>query len=297
MNYFTHYWRNDTWEYNRRDYPEGELLDHIAGNIFLQRGVEIGDTIYIVTVNKGKLYLCCKILVDKICGVNEAAADIGKNPEDLWQADEHIAASASTPIHWDFEVPIKITKQLKFLSGDESKHLTFLPNDKLDQQTLRGVRRLTTESAATLDKLLGDLKPIKFLNQSEFNERNEILLWKETAGENEEVNDFESYIEGSKKQKFVTYYERIPENRNQAIKIHGCTCFGCGFNFEKIYGSHGKGFIHIHHIKPVSQFEKPQKVNPETDLIPLCPNCHAMIHRNRNKTLSLEELKTLISVQ
>lgn len=295
MKYFTHYWRNDTWEFNRQDNPEGELLDHIAGNMFVQRGVEIGDTIYIVTVSKGKLYLCCKIIAGKIGGIDEAAAYTNKNPEDLWDADEHILASASTPIHWNFEVPIGITKQLKFLSGDDTKNLTFLPNDKLDQQTLRGVRRLKNESAAMLDKLLADLKPIKSLNQSEFNKENEVSLWKEIASENEDLSEFESFVEGSKKQKFMTYYERIPENRKQAIKIHGCTCFGCGFNFEKTYGSHGKGFIHIHHIKPVSQFEKPQKVNPETDLIPLCPNCHAMIHRQRNKTLSFEELRALIS--
>ena len=66
MKNFTHYWRNDTWEFNRSITHEGELLDHIAGNIFVQRGVEIGDTIYVVTVSKGKLYLCCKIIASKI---------------------------------------------------------------------------------------------------------------------------------------------------------------------------------------------------------------------------------------
>jgi len=115
-----------------------------------------------------------------------------------------------------------------------------------------------------------------------------------TSDESAEDAEFESGVEGNKKQRYTTYYERIPENRKQAIKIHGVTCKACDFNFEKKYGSHGKDFIHVHHIKPISQFEKPKRINPETDLIPLCPNCHSMVHRFKSKTLSLEELKKII---
>ena len=287
MNYFTHYWQNDTWEINREYNPEGTFLAHISGNLFKKRGVEIGDTVYVVTVKKGKLFLCGKLIVSKFCTVYEIAKDLDVPPEELWQADEHIAASQATTHQWDLEVPLNITKQLEFISGDDTVHLKFETKNRLDQQTLRGVRRLKVNSAAMLDDLLGDLQT----SDSQLVKDKEIQLWNK---ENEDANEFESGVEGTQKQRYTTYYERLPENRNQAIKNHGVTCQACNFNFEKTYGTHGKDYIHVHHIKPVSQFEKPKKINPETDLTVLCPNCHSMVHRYKNKTLSLDQLKNLI---
>lgn len=169
--------------------------------------------------------------------------------------------------------------------------MNFKTPNTLDQQTLRGVRQLEPKSAANLDKFLGDLEPIGFQS----GEEQKTSLWKmESLNDGAEEGEFESGVEGKKKQRYTTYYERLPENRKQAIKIHGVTCKACNFNFEKTYGAHGKDFIHVHHIKPVSQFEKPKKINPKTDLTVLCPNCHSMVHRYKNKTLSLDQLKNLI---
>ncbi|MEH0868059.1 HNH endonuclease [Phytobacter diazotrophicus] len=67
----------------------------------------------------------------------------------------------------------------------------------------------------------------------------------------------------------------------------------CGFNFEKFYGEHGKGFIHVHHIKPIHTLGDNYNVDPISDLIPLCPNCHSMIHRG-SKVLTLDTLKEII---
>jgi len=82
-------------------------------------------------------------------------------------------------------------------------------------------------------------------------------------------------------------------NINQAIEIHGTTCFACDFNFEEKYGDAGKGFIHIHHKNPLFDGEE-RIVDPEIDLAPLCANCHAIVHRKRNETLSIEELKRIL---
>jgi len=105
----------------------------------------------------------------------------------------------------------------------------------------------------------------------------------------------ESFVEGDKTKKYVTKYERDPRLRKLAVLIHGTDCKGCGFNFESVYGVRGKGFIHVHHLKPISEYDGARKVNPESDLTVLCPNCHCMIHRYKVSTLSLDELKTLIS--
>ncbi len=46
-----------------------------------------------------------------------------------------------------------------------------------------------------------------------------------------------------------------------------------------VYGNIGEGYIEVHHLNPISQTEGSHKVDPTTDLVPLCANCHAMIHR------------------
>lgn len=110
-----------------------------------------------------------------------------------------------------------------------------------------------------------------------------------------EHNEFESYdfVEGQKKVRFSAYYERNPFYRTKAIQIHGLSCRACGFNFEMIYGERGKGFIHVHHNKTISE-SGPTRINPQTDLSVLCANCHAMIHRDKNLTLSVQSLRERI---
>ena len=110
-----------------------------------------------------------------------------------------------------------------------------------------------------------------------------------------EHRDLESFspTEGGKKKRYSTYYERNPFYREKAIEIHGLKCMACGFDYEQFYGEHGKGYIHVHHNKPISQ-TGPTKINPRTDMSTLCANCHAMVHRRKKITLSVEDVKKLI---
>ena len=112
---------------------------------------------------------------------------------------------------------------------------------------------------------------------------------------NDLQNKLESNEEGHPSKRYVTVYERDNKNRRQALAIHGCTCFACGFNFGEMYGEYAKGYIQIHHVKPVSELGGSKAINPETDLIPLCANCHAVVHRRKEKTLSLEEIRSMIN--
>lgn len=105
----------------------------------------------------------------------------------------------------------------------------------------------------------------------------------------------ETGIEGAESQHWITRYERDPKLRAAAIKLHGAACMGCGFNFEKIYGSLGLGFIEVHHTKPISFFGGPSAIDPATDLVVLCSNCHSIVHRRRQSPLSLAELRKTIS--
>jgi putative restriction endonuclease len=105
---------------------------------------------------------------------------------------------------------------------------------------------------------------------------------------------FESFSEGSKTNYFGTRFERSKDLRMMAIAFHGLDCKACGFDFEQAYGEHAKGFIHVHHVVPISKFAGEQVVNPETDLVTLCANCHAVVHRKRDRTLSVNELKGML---
>ncbi len=95
------------------------------------------------------------------------------------------------------------------------------------------------------------------------------------------------------KQILVNSYERNSIARKKCIEKYGPVCSVCGFNFEKVYGELGKGFIHIHHITPICEIDREYIVDPLKDLRPLCPNCHAMIHKPE-KILSIEELREII---
>lgn len=113
-----------------------------------------------------------------------------------------------------------------------------------------------------------------------------------------EDDEFESTrrVEGKSKERFSTYYERDPRLRADAIRIHGLTCMVCKIDFETRYGELGRGYIHVHHNKPICE-TGPTEIDPDTDLSVLCPNCHAMIHRKKAETLSVEELGKLFRRQ
>ena len=105
----------------------------------------------------------------------------------------------------------------------------------------------------------------------------------------------ESTPEGKKYTYYTTRYERSSKNRSAAIKIHGTICQGCGFDFEKTYGEIGKNYIEVHHVKPLYKENDVVEINPATDLICVCANCHRIIHRRKYAVLTLKELQELIS--
>lgn len=99
--------------------------------------------------------------------------------------------------------------------------------------------------------------------------------------------------EGALTRVAVNRYERRPANRAAAIAAHGATCKACGFNFARFYGPLGEGFIEVHHRTPVSNMGGGYVINPVKDLIPLCSNCHQMVHRE-DPPINAEELRDML---
>ncbi|PML46548.1 HNH endonuclease [Vibrio lentus] len=108
----------------------------------------------------------------------------------------------------------------------------------------------------------------------------------------QEVSEKDVYTEGAVKQVLVNRYERDPKARKECIRHHKCLCNICGFDFAKYYGVYGEGFIEVHHIKPLNEIKNSYIVDPIKDLIPVCSNCHSMLHRGKDP-LSVLELKAL----
>jgi 5-methylcytosine-specific restriction enzyme A len=102
--------------------------------------------------------------------------------------------------------------------------------------------------------------------------------------------------EGAKYSVTVNAYERNPVSRCRCIAHYGPTCVICGFNFGAVYSPLAEGFIHVHHIKPLSEIGKKYKVDPVADLRPVCPNCHGVIHL-RSGCRSIEEVRQLLSLE
>lgn len=109
------------------------------------------------------------------------------------------------------------------------------------------------------------------------------------------LDEAQNIYEGMKKKITVNKYERSPLARQKCIEKYGAICNICSFDFEKVYGELGKNFIHVHHITPLSTIKDSYKVDLEKDLIPVCPNCHAMLHRTSNgDNISIERLKNIV---
>lgn len=100
------------------------------------------------------------------------------------------------------------------------------------------------------------------------------------------------YYEGAVQQVLVNKYERDPSTRRKCIETYGYMCQVCGMDFKKVYGKLGNDFIHVHHRVPISTHKgKNHKIDPENSVVPVCPNCHAMLHKGK---LSIEELKKIL---
>lgn len=109
-----------------------------------------------------------------------------------------------------------------------------------------------------------------------------------------DYSEEEDYIEGATVPAIANRFERDIKARKKCIKHYGCICQVCNLDFALKYGDDiGSGFIHVHHLKPLSKIRKSYIVDPVKDLIPVCPNCHAMLHKGK---LNPKQLRKRVGV-
>lgn len=102
-----------------------------------------------------------------------------------------------------------------------------------------------------------------------------------------------SIMEGALKRVVSSRYERDPRARRMCVDHYGWKCSVCGFSFERVFGTIGRAFIHVHHLRPMSEVGERYRIDPVRDLRPVCPNCHAMLH-SKDPPFAVEELRGLM---
>lgn len=132
---------------------------------------------------------------------------------------------------------------------------------------------------------VGLLDPDAAISNEKVRQAVEALLAKPPVGSDshiyqmpEELSAGEAIIEGASRTIVVNAYERDPEARRKCIEAHGTSCSACGMSFEVEYGPVAAGYIHVHHLRPLAEVGAAHAVDPVADLLPVCPNCHAVIH-------------------
>jgi hypothetical protein len=95
-------------------------------------------------------------------------------------------------------------------------------------------------------------------------------------------------------QSFLNAREVDPYLRAICLEHHGTRCAACGVDMGVRYGALGKGFMEVHDTRRPGKDSPGRSFDPRKDLVPVCPNCHAMVHRGRKVPLTIDELRKVI---
>lgn len=297
--FWTFHWQFRLWRDDIN--TEFEPVCSSGSNSFTKRGVSVGDTVYVVSLGGGQLYLGGRMIVKRIVSRPEAVRLW--NNDDLYDAEEWVVdpEESGTPLHLHRRLAPTLTKRLRFVSKSGPKEPCFVSDAELDNQATRGVRELTPESAALLDRIIEATDRLPRTGQV-------VMVTDELLGGAQpvvspdefrlpdEVPPGAAYSEGGVSRIEVNRYERDSHARRACIAAHGTECCVCGFRFGAVYGPEADGYIHVHHLRPLSEAGGERAVDPVADLRPVCPNCHAILHLG-GRCRSVEEVRQLLAEQ
>jgi hypothetical protein len=151
----------------------------------------------------------------------------------------------------------------------------------------------TEEQARNMGPTLFFLSELRRFSKSEIGSAPNVS-W--TANSEAPSPKLEASLEGNQISVLVNLYERRQKNRNACIRHYGAWCRVCEFDFAKTFGEIGNGYIHVHHLTPLASLGgKSRKVDPIRDMLPVCPNCHEMLHQRAPEPYTIDELRKIIA--
>jgi len=211
---------------------------------------------------------------------------LGKEPKGIFAAGT-ITRGSYENLHWDEdraavgETAYYIKVQLDTLLNPESDPI--LRRERLNDPALAGMHWDTQMSGVRIpDHIATELERVWAAFAIIHDHRLP-----------EEVDDMADIYEGAVRRISVNAYERSAEARQKCLAHWGTSCSVCGFDFATTYGEAGRGFIHVHHLRELAGVGQEYQVDPIRDLRPVCPNCHAVIHRRR-PAYTVEEVQQLM---
>lgn len=165
-----------------------------------------------------------------------------------------------------------------------------------------GIYTLTPEGKVYVEK---NWEYLEWISKNNFNSSEIVELdkWNKSDKNKYFYDENLGISEGRKITKNIVVRERSNELRECAMNHYmsddeHIKCCVCNFDFYDTYGILGKSYIEMHHEKPLFQYQDENfKVYIRDAILnikPLCSNCHKIIHRRRNQTLTVQELKSVI---
>jgi len=279
------------WVVRRRPNGSSRLCSHCRPGETTEGRAEFAERFRVgLTYTKSEIYRLCAVPPDKQRG----AWDTGYTSyEGSWFIFCNVGVPGRTGHDYDnrFQGDDLIwygktgshDKQpsIQAMLGPATPVLVFYRDDDRAAFTFAGCARALSHGGA-------DPVEIVWSFERSAHERSEVLP--------EELSDeTEIFLEGAVKRIAVNAYERNPQARAACLRAHGLSCAVCDFNFASVYGEIGENFIHVHHLKPIALTDSEYTINPVEDLRPVCPNCHAMLHRRKGPIpYSIEELAAFI---
>jgi hypothetical protein len=143
-------WARDTWQAAEANGETGTSLRYAASDQFGWGGnVEIGDRLYVLGNDDGRLIVISRLTVDEKL---DRAAAARRLPPDVWEAEWHVIGRDGLPLRFDRIVP---EADARAIVSERGTPLRIAPDEyRLDNQTLMRTRAITPESAAMLDRVL-----------------------------------------------------------------------------------------------------------------------------------------------
>ena len=197
--------------------------------------------------------------------------------------------------HWNSAL-INIAKNLGGFKD------TYIKNLRDEFDAISGNHRVGWINRPTRKSIKEVYARVKNLSFSEYLEDVKSLIYNEDLTSIPETQNMATIIsndnlmlsEGQKKLSLSTIYERNPKARKICLDYYGPICQICDFDAEKVYGLEFKGKIQVHHKVPLNEIGKNYIVDPIKDLIPVCPNCHMIIHSKKDSYYTIEDVYKMI---
>jgi hypothetical protein len=146
---FLAYWKPSTVE---AQVAAGGPQNHAASAQYARASV--GDTVWLVTVRSGCLWLVTRIVVGHVTGQAGAAGLLGVPAEDLWEAEYHIVSAAGMAREIAERNIQHLAPQLRFVSSSGNDRLTIGEDGAVNAQQLQTMRVLSPASVALLAAVL-----------------------------------------------------------------------------------------------------------------------------------------------